>query len=516
MNKRWHNLFPLAAAVIALSLPLFVLPALGGRHFLSPDETAVSIFGQRFADTGSFQISQPLAEVFSWTHPRSFVAQNGVLLPVGFLGMPLLAAGLIKLFGIYALGLFTPLLVISAVFPLMSFVKKWGRLPQLAIAASWLSFPTVILYANRGLFPNLAVVCLTLWSAWLIWRNKSEFSLAAAGILAGTALLIRPIEIVWIAPWLFLAFIQSKRQDKPLRGNLRQAAIFLLPLLLVCMLGAGLAWKTYGSPFVSGYQLKDVASSYGALAADSGTGQAAQSFDWPFGFHPHNVLFNVSFYLMYYLLPWSLVAFVALIATWKIKEWRRHIYTAFWTAGVLILIYGQALYQDHVRMNNVSLANSFLRYLLPLSVIAAFALAFVSRRLKEKLHAPGTALAAPCIALMVLFGLWTAFARDDEGLLQDRIELANYAAISSNAKEILQDGTVVLSDRSDKIFTADFLAVSPLPSLDKIKELAESYEGEVAVFTRTLDDARGQQWSEAGLVVTPLFNAGNETLYSVK
>lgn len=508
-------MFPLAASVVALSLPLFILPALGGRHFLSPDETAVAIFGARFAETGSFQIEQPLAKVFSWAHPRSFVAQNGQLLPVGFLGMPLVAAGLIKLFGFSALGFFTPLLVISAVFPLMSFVKKWGRLPQLAVAAGWLGFPTVILYANRGLFPNLVVVCLALHSAWLIWSQKNNYSLALAGILAGAALLIRPIEIIWLMPWLLLAFNQSERQDKSLRANLRQAAIFLLPLLLLGALGAGLAWQTYGSPFISGYQLKDTPVS-GALATAASAEQITQSFDWPFGFHPRNVWFNVRSYLFYYLFPWSIIVIVALLLALSNKALRQHIYTAVWTAAVLILIYGQALYQDHVRLNNVSLANSFLRYLLPLSVIAAFALGFIVWRLKEKLRTPGRALGALCIALMVVFGFWTALARDDEGLLQNRIELTNYAVISDSAQAILPAGAIVLSDRSDKIFAADFLAVSPLPSPDKIKELAKSYEGEVAVFTRTLDDAHIQQWSEAGLLAVPLFNAGNETLYSVR
>ncbi|MFH1078623.1 MAG: hypothetical protein V1745_05095 [Patescibacteria group bacterium] len=499
------------SVVILLGVGFFMLSVSGGQVFLSPDETAVAVAGRFFAENGSFRILDPLLTGFPWLHPRSFVSTGEALVPVGFLGMPFLMAGIWKLFGDVGFVLFTPLLALSAVIPLWSATKRWGKTGQVATLVGWLTFPSVMLYANRGLFPNLPVLCLAIWASWATSR-KGIAPLVIAGFLTGLAAFIRPTELVWVGVWVGAAyFLTHPLKTTPLRRHARDIAMMAAPFVAVALVGAFLAWSTYDSPFTVGYQLRDPSTE--AVVTTAAASQVSWFESWAFGFHPRNVWHNATSYLVTFLFPWAMLALIGAVVAWKDKAERRWLFVAAWTVGILCCIYGQGIYQDHVKPDAVTLGNSFLRYLLPVSVIAVLALGKVASWIASTMGRAGFALAVLTIALTASLGIWTATVRDDEGLSQDRIELVRYAAIRADAADALDASTVILSDRSDKIFFPVFRAVTPMPTDDRIKTL--SMTTPVAVFIRTLDDVSRTTWADQGFALEPVIDAGNETLYRV-
>ncbi|MBU1348611.1 hypothetical protein KJ781_00915, partial [Patescibacteria group bacterium] len=407
--------------------------------------------------------------------------------------------------------LFTPLLALSTVIPLWFATTRWGRTGQAATLVGWLTFPTVMLYANRGLFPNLPVLCLAIWASWLISRRGTA-SLVVAGSLTGLAILIRPTEIVWVGVWVGMAYLVSHPPKTwTLRRCVRDFIVVSAPFVAIAAIGACLAWMTYGSPLAIGYQLRD--PSTGPAIATAAT-QVSWFESWAFGFHPRNVWFNATSYLLTYLFPWAVLALVATVLAWKDAVERRWLYVAAWTVGVLCLIYGQGIYQDHVKADAVTLGNSFLRYLLPVAAIGALALGRVAAWIERTVPRAGFTLAILVVTLTASLGIWTATVRDDEGLTQDRIELLRYASIRDDAVSVLDPSTIVLSDRSDKIFFPAFRVASPLPPRERIAELVDTVPG-VAVFIRTLDEQTHASWVADGFELVPLIDAGNETLYRV-
>ena len=70
--------------LFSLVLGLYACLAIqGALPMLSPDETAVAQLAPRALVSG-IVLSEPRAIDAIWLHPRSFVAQQGALLPVGF------------------------------------------------------------------------------------------------------------------------------------------------------------------------------------------------------------------------------------------------------------------------------------------------------------------------------------------------------------------------------------------------------------------------------------------------
>jgi len=298
-------------AVIGLfalqSLLFFMLPLSLPSIYLSPDETAVAVSAREFGARGSLRLADQILEAAQRVHPRSFVTQGQALVPVGFLGLPILFGILWRLFSEFGLLLFTPLLAISVAYPLWRMAQRLGRLNQIATVATWLSFPTVILYANRGLFPNLVVVSLAVWSAYLVWERHSALRTIFAGLFFGIAVAVRPTELPWLAVWLLMAWTWDRKRVE-IRRSWKRAIAFVAAASLWPLLACFMAWKTYGSPLAVGYFLRD----------SSGIGQAARAsvastvVSWPFGFHPLVMLLNISSYVAGIIGPWVAVSLLAI------------------------------------------------------------------------------------------------------------------------------------------------------------------------------------------------------------
>ncbi|MBP9864691.1 glycosyltransferase family 39 protein [Patescibacteria group bacterium] len=500
--------------VLVQFLAFLVIPSVGAKVFLSPDETANAVVARNFGLHGTMRIENPVSLIAPWVHPRSFISQQEFIVPVGFVGLPAIVGSLWRLFGDWALVLFTPLLVLSVIIPLWKWCAQLGRPAQMAAVLVWLSYPGVIVYANRGLFPNLVVVCFMVWSVYLLSRAQSSARrslwLIGSGVLFGLAMMVRPVEFAWMIPWIALAAFYWRTPGSNLRDRLMSGLWWLIGFFPCLLLLFFLNWHAYGSPFAVGYLLSEA----GGSLSISVTSISPPSL-LPFGFHPRNVLFNVREYVFGYLSPWFLMTILGAVLSWKHRAARPFVILSIWTFVVVSLMYGQGIYQDHVGINVVSMGNSFIRYILPLVPFIALAAAVCVRALFQKRSQWGRAVACVGIALLVGMGNWMALSRDQEGMIPSATELVRYQAIRETAQETLPNDTIVLSERSDKIFFPVFRAASPLPEKWFIKDLVRNAGAPVALFSSVLDPAHIEPWTAEDLFLRPIFQVDKQMMYIV-
>ncbi|MBD3251599.1 hypothetical protein GF380_04075 [Candidatus Uhrbacteria bacterium] len=471
-----------------------VLPRTTAVLFASPDETAVHLFAQSWVPGQGLQIGHQLQDELSSLnvlHPRSMVRQGSVLVPVGFLGMPML----IWIFERLATGagsFFTVLLVLSAAYPLFRLTSRQrSRIGWMSVAL-FLTFPTVLLYVNRGLFPNLPIVALTIWSVWLLRGIREERRTIVThyivpmitGLLIGTAILIRPVELLWMFPWFVWGLLAGVKSPirKWIWTKRFRILIVCVTTIFVCLFGLYTAIKTYptfSTPFqmpVIGYQLHDDTLTEVPTLMSVETQASATFSDYlPFGFHPRVLWSNMRVYLFGYLGVWIAVAALGLIVLlrrrFRFKQEGIVLLIGGWMIAVLLMFYGQAQYTDNIR-GTVSLGNSFLRYLLPLTPIIAYLIAQFVDRVWQMKHR-GVLTAMILLAFFLIYGPLTAFLGDEEGIVQTQHQLRRYTAIRAQVDKLVPNGSVILSERSDKIFASGPYAVSSrLPDANEMLELA--------------------------------------------
>ncbi len=255
-----------AAAVLAavLSQGLFSgTPRIG-------DEVAYVLQGRIFSAGKLFLAPPAVAE--------AFVADNVILTaerwcgkyPPGF--PLLLAAGWLA----GAPWLVNPLLfglVVYGLFRLGS--KLYDSGTALTGALLFACLPFAFLQA-ASFMSHIASLAFVVWSLSLLADGHSEKSyprLLAAGLLGGVAFLVRPMSAVFLLPvpgllilWMFY----------PRGARLRAAGTVIAGGLLPLAFLLWTQWRTFGSPFLSGYAVFD--PSEGFLGNRHGTRRLAEIF----------------------------------------------------------------------------------------------------------------------------------------------------------------------------------------------------------------------------------------------
>lgn len=514
---------------IAASLMIFALftqwvrlPLAFEGVWMSPDETANAITAINWVRTGNLKVENSLVKAYDWAFPRSFVPllSQGKMVPVGFLGMALTIGSVYGLFGLYGLLFFTPFFALLTLWAFWQCLPKaWLPETKFMTLVVWMSFPTVILYANRGLFPNLLVTCLAIWIWYLLSQYKHWWTYLLSGAALGWGLSIRPTEALWLIPVVISAWLYGEYEGVNFKTKFKKNAVwfFMLGWLILAGLGALAGRQTYDRWLVSGYQIRPVVQTLTVGAGETAEKALSAWEILPFSVHPRNIEWNVRHYILWFLWPWTLVMLLAIVFIWRTKTWQGlgkwPLLAMVVTAVVLIGFYGNGLYHDHVLVNHPSLGNSFLRYILPLSVIFAVGAGFVINVLRR--HWSTRILSFCLTAVLVSCGLWTATYRDNEGLVSNETELRRYVDIRTQAKAHLREDAVVISDRSDKIFFPVFNAVSPIPELDSIGYMLWN-NIPVALFTTTQDAEGMARWAAFGLNLDLLFTDGNESLYDIQ
>lgn len=506
----WKRVF--CVGVVLASCLGFLLPSAWTSVVGSPDETAVAEAAHALVQLGSFRMDDARALAFPWLHPRSYVTVNAHRAPVGFLGWSFVLAIPRALGGVPLAGVCATLLTLTGLIPLYRLLRRYGETEAWLGVWVYATFPAWLLYTNRALFPNAIVCTGMLWGTWFLSqaafetlpRGRRVYDILVGALLALT-LAIRPVEVLWILPWWVLAVWHD-------RTHVRRFVSYGIGALCAWLPLAWLASRTYDGWGLIGYWLRDPLNSgtdaVGTFFAQSQAPASVAISVFPFGFHVFNVLWNIRAFFFGPLFAWVGVGVAACAWLWRARHRDAVLAVCAWTALVLVSVYGQGRYADHIA-GSIAMGNSFIRYTLPLGGVLAVLVARCTQLITVSRQRTVVFVST---LLLGCFGFYQVLCRDDESLLRARVELQRYAFIRAEAMRVLDPQTVVVSDRSDKIFFPQFSVASPIPPIAELARLSAT-RTPIALFARPLSQTELDAYGRYGFIVEEVGFFGRETLY---
>ena len=495
----------------------------GTLPLMSPDETAAFAVARQIVHAGSPIIFEARAAGFSWLHPRSFIAQNGTLLPVGF---PLWMVVLSMVGWIGNGGAILWLAVIvsaSFVIPGAFLAEErfaFSKKEALALALAIATLPTIIIYGNRSLFTLVPQLSLACWTVWLITRAQKPWERFVIGILAAISIGLRPVEGIWLLP-LYLMMWGDWGRGPRLRGDdggrKGSGVIWGAGFLGGAMMVLGVQMWVYGSPFAIGYLLRDVPSVVTAAIHQTTHLSWWRPF-FPYGFSRHQWWQNIRGTFVMGWWPWMVLSVTACIVWWKrarksASRLEKHLY--IWLIGTTVWLsfyYGQGRFADNIGGQLFHLGNSLFRYQAPLLVGWTVWSLWVVR---TYVSAPwNRRLFFALVAGSITVGSYWAIMDDQDGLLVNRVQREQYAAIRTFVDEQSAPNTLWLSERSDKMVFPSRLSAT-IPSLQELKRYLQVEKQPVWLFRRPPSQTERDQWTAEGLVLVVRRAFARESVFEV-
>ena len=470
------------------------------RLFNSPDETTHFVFIDHFARTSKLALSQPYSygQYSSFIFPRSTVAVQEEIRPVGFWGLNVMYGFLAKIIGSQSIVFVTPLLTLLAGACFFCIIKKiFSRLVAKWSTVLFFMQPAIWYYTARSLFPNLPFLFLLLLGLYLLYCRPfdsltASYHLPAQNDFFGLtsilmALLIRPSEVWWIGI-IFLFIFWQYRPSFTARRIFIGTILFALTLIVYVKVT-----KTLFPGELIGY-----------TASHSFTINHWYQFIFPFGLELKTILLTTWQYgvkLLWWLTFPTLIGFFIFVKQWK-QAGRPKIQTTymFITLGVslfLLLFYG-SFFDPHFYLFSIGVAYS--RYFLPLFVVSipflVLGLYGLTNFLPAKFQKFGFAW---LIALIFLLNFRLVFLGDD-GLFSVAENIRHGAFVRQWVTDNTPPASIILTDAEDKFFwperqvmvnsfQPDILQAviglltqgqslyyfAPLPKLDESKDLASRF-----------------------------------------
>ncbi|MFA6272652.1 MAG: hypothetical protein WC693_06205 [Patescibacteria group bacterium] len=454
MTEKKYKIALGGAALLFLAL-YSVFPFMTGTLFNSPDETANWHFLKTFSLHGDFASFEPLNFWFDGAvHPRSISWNGSVLVPQGFVGLPLLYGWLARLFSLDVAKFATPLLAIAGIAAFYGFLKRiFGRMVAGVSFLLLLSFPIYWYYSSRYLYSAILFAAMLMIAAWasdgLLKDAKNRRLIVFSGAFV-LGVMMRPAEVLWVAPLAALVAYIYRREISWSR------------IFYAAAIGAAVAIPffqanifLYGSPLRTGYLL---------------SGPAAEGINWPaifnlapwqriflpFGFSAKTIIGNVFIFLIKYFWQYSLPAiggFAIWFAGKKTKEERIYALIAIMAAVWLVLFYGSGKFSDNPS-GGVTLGDSHLRYWLPIFILMMpFAAKFFSVVLARVKPLRSRVVVAAGLAVFFLaMSVNTTVYSYDDGLLAVAKNLKNNEAVKSRVLQLTANRDVIVTGRQDKVF----------------------------------------------------------------
>lgn len=419
--------------------------ASSGQVYHSPDEQAVAIFSQRFAENRTLRIPQVIDSDI--VLPRSVNLLGHDYVPGSFLGMPVLVGYATSWFGRFGAVLLVPLL--AAIAPAMLFVCLRplfkGRISWVSALLLWLN-PAWMYFASRAYLPNMTftaslVIAAGLWTLGRSVGGRKGLALAAGtGLFGGLALAVRPVEAIWVVP---LAALLAAWARPSWREAGAVCAATVVPLALVGYWQA----QTYGAWYMTGYDALSAASEVSADA--SGAGRHIAESLWgaifPFGFHPWAALERFVQYqwkLWWWMLPllfFGIGHFVKMFQ--KTTAYKKYATVFLVVLAYSVLYYGSWSISDHPDPSWVSIGVAYNRYWLPVTVLSIPLLAMGLQRLSRL----EWGFAAYAIASLLM-----VFAVGPESLWALHANGVKYQSSRIQLQRDLAPASVLITQREDK------------------------------------------------------------------
>jgi hypothetical protein len=366
----------------------FVLNTNTAPKFASPDEAGNFFWISRFAQAEPIYYFEELNGIgTNLIHLRGMNTIEGKITPGSFLGMTLIYGSIARIFGLGVIPLLTPFFSILGLIFFYLLINYLFKNKSIALISTILLsfFPAWLYYSARGFYHNILFISLLIIGLYCLFKSfnlrklpitnyqlvTTDSLYLISGFLIGLAIITRTAEIVWLSFTVLLIFILNfKRIHWP--GFILFLSGLWLPALLLLYYNQIL----YGVFISAGYRAIIPA---GGVIEAMRSGILFQILITPFGFNLKATLLNAFNYL-YQLLPyWSAPAIIggflfAILPTHiiKINYKTRIIYLIYFIfiTAYLLLFYGSWQFSDRIDRQTLSLGTSYLRYWLPIYILA--------------------------------------------------------------------------------------------------------------------------------------------------
>lgn len=511
--NRNKQILVLAAMAVIFFFVYSYLSFFSSYIFNSPDETANFYFAKIFAEDGKMWQPEPL-EFLSGNSifPRSIKAIGGRLVPVGFIGLPIIYGIIAKIIGVWSIKFLTPFFAALAVFAFYGIIRRIFE-ERIAFFSSVLMFvlPPFWYYAERGMFHNVLFLCFAVLSFYfLISAGKKLFFWTLGGLFLSLALMTRMSETLWVV-LILIALLIIFRKNIFWRGAFVAFAIFILVLIPFLSQNQIL----YGSPFATGYVNSREGQSAAIIAQNYLETKKDSFLVFPFGINLKNILWSGwNYFVMFF--PWlSFPAiFGALLFLFRMTKNEKYYFGIFcFVAAWLFIYYGSWRFSDNLDPFAITIGTSYLRYWLPIFVMilpffAKFFL-WISEKLKIKLWKIGT----PIAMAFFIFSFIAVFYTEGEGIFAIKRTLANYEIRAEEVFNLTENNSIIATDRNDKLFFPKRKIIYPLRSANT-RQAVSSLLKFVSVYYYGLEISEEENFGDLKLELVKKW--GNEGLYKFK
>lgn len=478
---KWLSSHKIVVTLLMLSVIFFVLYSgfnltsiapearnYGGNMIFSwPDAMANNFFIQQFVKTGELAWEEPLNIALQGiVHPRSTNIVDASIVPTGFLGMLIIYGWLGKILRSYILYL-TPLVAVFSVWLFYAIIKKvFNDTVAFFTALLLFSLAPFWYYASQTMLATIPFVFFLLLGVFLISQiaetfsaNKKTLFVALAGLSVGFALIIRPIEFIWVGLMLIIIAIFQWKEIK-----WHQILIFAMAAALPLFIMIFYNYQTYGEYFTLGYlKTNTIAPIFERLPGEfrvSGSSKVISLLKFifiPFGFNPKVIALTFYNYFIKFLWPFILFFVLGLIVWLKNKS--EKIQRVYFVSGImagawLIFYYGNWLFIDKLVLKNNVIGSSYARYWLPLYILILPVIAyffFWLRRQKFSCYLISI-LIAIFISGLFIFSAYYVLAAPGDGLLAQREVTRVYYDQAKKVDALVEKNAIIISDRADKLF----------------------------------------------------------------
>jgi len=438
------------------------------QRYSSPDEAANYFFAKQWSESLDPRLQIPFEVVRSdFLHPRSMISVGGLISPISFIGFPLFAGMVARIFTPASIPFVTPVLAALGIVCFYALLHRLhSRFFALAGAALLAFHPAYWYNATRSLFHNSGFVALLLAAAYLLVaaaQQKEKKYFILGGLALGFATSFRTSEIIWMflaALVLFLFYWKVFFQ----RGWLLTGGMFLLVLVPIFSFNT----VFFGHPLQFGYGAAE------SVAVGVGTEKPSNDVLatlFPFGVHLERSILIAWQYLgkfFFWFTPFILVGVIVFLAS-VIQKTTHERKIAFlvpwsWIALVsslwLIVLYGSWDFWEYQGQQELILGSSYLRYWLPIYVLTIpyciLGLQWFTERIAA-LRSRGFVLG---IVLMIFFSWGMVYDAPLYGLTTVHNELTQSDEMFAKMRAVLPADAVVISGKADKVLFPTYFVIA--------------------------------------------------------
>ncbi|MFC1662966.1 hypothetical protein ACFL04_02230 [Patescibacteria group bacterium] len=424
--------------------------------YTSPDEEINYIAAESFSENGNFLLGNALAEDDLGTvKPRNAQIVNNYIVPLSFLGFPLIMGITAKIFGSWIISLITPLIVSFGLVAFYFLVKSyWGEFIGLVGFILLTIFPGLLFFTYKGLWHNAVFISLLIISFFMavIYKKKeSWWVIIVAGGFFGLAITIRTSELVWLIPLMILWLTIALRNI-----NLKKIFTFIIITIVFTLPILYFNSQTFGGPLSFGYTA--ALEREGSIVSETSTFTRAVNLLIPSDNKLSNYIDNgqryiVEFSPLYFLLIMlGLLSLIVKKINQQLKIW---LIIMFLVSVWLFWYYaGTIYYGGTTTADGPIIGSSYIRYFLPMTVlvmpIAASGIKWIIDLYRGKTR---QLLLAAIITILLISSVHILLFDSQSGLIKyfnEDIPQINEA--SESVINLTETDAIIIAGAKDKLF----------------------------------------------------------------